>query len=401
MNGSTRAHAPTRSPRPSPATRRGAWAATASSTPTRRWSPSAPSRRRTRPGVRFHNMVTVSLGGTGTINRVINNSGGTVQLQRRRGRSGGVPLGSTPSLGRRPTPVLDRFDAAAQQRRHIHRLVRRRSPRGHRPVEAGEVHGPLLARPPNGDPHRVRLALGGACRRQALVALRPGHRNDGLPVASVSRLRSVPRSAASALSVISSRKVSRIGLGHREQPGVVGLRLHVAAVEDRVEGGAADRDMGLPDALSGFSQTSPTRFTISTEPSSPSRRRPRSALRSSEVDAHGSPVPSWCRARQVRQDPRAGRRASGPRSARRGARRVVVSLRDRTTRHGESDGRRTRRRRVDPTGVAQRLLEKAPVRGVRTRVTGAFERTRGRAACARTERGGGGVFGWRGVGKVR
>lgn len=28
------------------------------------------------PGVRFHNMVTVSLGGTGTINRVINNSGG-------------------------------------------------------------------------------------------------------------------------------------------------------------------------------------------------------------------------------------------------------------------------------------------------------------------------------------
>jgi hypothetical protein len=29
------------------------------------------------PGVRFHNMVTVSLGGVGTINRVINNTGGT------------------------------------------------------------------------------------------------------------------------------------------------------------------------------------------------------------------------------------------------------------------------------------------------------------------------------------
>jgi hypothetical protein len=28
-------------------------------------------------GVRFHNMVTVSLGGVGTINRVINNTGGT------------------------------------------------------------------------------------------------------------------------------------------------------------------------------------------------------------------------------------------------------------------------------------------------------------------------------------
>ncbi|MEV4518209.1 coagulation factor 5/8 type domain-containing protein, partial [Dactylosporangium sp. NPDC049525] len=30
------------------------------------------------PNVKFHNMVTVSLGGTGTISRVINNTGGTV-----------------------------------------------------------------------------------------------------------------------------------------------------------------------------------------------------------------------------------------------------------------------------------------------------------------------------------
>ena len=29
------------------------------------------------PNVRFTNMVTVSLGGVGTINRVINNAGGT------------------------------------------------------------------------------------------------------------------------------------------------------------------------------------------------------------------------------------------------------------------------------------------------------------------------------------
>ena len=29
-----------------------------------------------KPGVRFHNMITVSLGGRGTINRVINNTGG-------------------------------------------------------------------------------------------------------------------------------------------------------------------------------------------------------------------------------------------------------------------------------------------------------------------------------------
>ncbi|MGW3603807.1 hypothetical protein [Micromonospora sp. NPDC005161] len=31
----------------------------------------------TNPNVRFTNMVTVSLGGVGTINRVINNAGGT------------------------------------------------------------------------------------------------------------------------------------------------------------------------------------------------------------------------------------------------------------------------------------------------------------------------------------
>ena len=37
---------------------------------------SAPSRCPSTPGVRFHNMVTVSLGGAGTINRVINNTGG-------------------------------------------------------------------------------------------------------------------------------------------------------------------------------------------------------------------------------------------------------------------------------------------------------------------------------------
>jgi hypothetical protein len=30
------------------------------------------------PNVKFHNMVTVSLGGTGTIARVINNTGATV-----------------------------------------------------------------------------------------------------------------------------------------------------------------------------------------------------------------------------------------------------------------------------------------------------------------------------------
>ena len=35
-----------------------------------------------RPGVRFHNMVTVSLGGVGTIRRVINNTGETVSSAR-------------------------------------------------------------------------------------------------------------------------------------------------------------------------------------------------------------------------------------------------------------------------------------------------------------------------------
>ena len=42
----------------------------------RRSSANAPSRCRSTPGVRFHNMVTVSLGGVGTINHVINNTGG-------------------------------------------------------------------------------------------------------------------------------------------------------------------------------------------------------------------------------------------------------------------------------------------------------------------------------------
>ena len=65
---------PTRSPR----TRRGAWAATATSTSTRRWSTRTPSRCRSSPGVKFHDMVTVSLGGTGTISHVINNTGAAV-----------------------------------------------------------------------------------------------------------------------------------------------------------------------------------------------------------------------------------------------------------------------------------------------------------------------------------
>jgi len=34
------------------------------------------------PGVRFHNMVTVSLGGTGTISRIINNTGGPSNASR-------------------------------------------------------------------------------------------------------------------------------------------------------------------------------------------------------------------------------------------------------------------------------------------------------------------------------
>jgi hypothetical protein len=34
------------------------------------------------PGVRFHNMVTVSLGGTGTISRIINNTGGPSNSSR-------------------------------------------------------------------------------------------------------------------------------------------------------------------------------------------------------------------------------------------------------------------------------------------------------------------------------
>ena len=41
-----------------------------------RGRPSAPSRCPNNPDVRFHNMVTVSLGGTGTIRHVINNRGG-------------------------------------------------------------------------------------------------------------------------------------------------------------------------------------------------------------------------------------------------------------------------------------------------------------------------------------
>jgi hypothetical protein len=32
-----------------------------------------------KPGIRFTSMVTISLGGTGTINRIINNSGATVR----------------------------------------------------------------------------------------------------------------------------------------------------------------------------------------------------------------------------------------------------------------------------------------------------------------------------------
>ena len=36
------------------------------------------------PGVRFHNLVTVSLGGVGTINRIINNTGGTANAATQR-----------------------------------------------------------------------------------------------------------------------------------------------------------------------------------------------------------------------------------------------------------------------------------------------------------------------------
>ncbi|MFC0850239.1 hypothetical protein ACFH04_41945 [Streptomyces noboritoensis] len=47
-------------------------------------------------GVRFHDMVTVSLGGTGTINHVINNSGGTANSS-----NNVVNLSRGPEPGRR------------------------------------------------------------------------------------------------------------------------------------------------------------------------------------------------------------------------------------------------------------------------------------------------------------
>ncbi|MGW7691701.1 hypothetical protein ACWGMA_23030 [Streptomyces asiaticus] len=40
------------------------------------WSAGKTGTRPDTPGVRFHHMVTVSLGGTGTISHVINNTGG-------------------------------------------------------------------------------------------------------------------------------------------------------------------------------------------------------------------------------------------------------------------------------------------------------------------------------------
>ena len=64
---------PTRSPTPSPRTRAGAWAATATTTSTRR-SVQAPRLRRARtaPGVKFHDLLVVSLGGNGQYDHVIN-----------------------------------------------------------------------------------------------------------------------------------------------------------------------------------------------------------------------------------------------------------------------------------------------------------------------------------------
>ena len=44
-----------------------------------RWSAERSFEVPTKPGVRFTNMVTVSLGGQGTINRIINDNGGTAR----------------------------------------------------------------------------------------------------------------------------------------------------------------------------------------------------------------------------------------------------------------------------------------------------------------------------------
>ena len=57
----------------------GAWAATATSTSTRRSPPTAAFEVPVNAGVRFHDLLTVSLGGTGTIDHVINNTGAAAQ----------------------------------------------------------------------------------------------------------------------------------------------------------------------------------------------------------------------------------------------------------------------------------------------------------------------------------
>ena len=69
----------------------GRWAATATSAPTRRWSPTTSFEVPQAAGVKFHDMVTVSLGGTGTISHIINNTGGPSNSGDQRVESGVLP----------------------------------------------------------------------------------------------------------------------------------------------------------------------------------------------------------------------------------------------------------------------------------------------------------------------
>ena len=54
------------------------------------------------PGVRFHNMVTVSLGGTGTIPHVINNRGGPANSVGERRQCDQLPVGPPVRIGPQP-----------------------------------------------------------------------------------------------------------------------------------------------------------------------------------------------------------------------------------------------------------------------------------------------------------
>ena len=75
QNGSVKGTPPTRSATPSPRTRPGVWAATATSTSTRRSSQDHGFEVPNTPGVKFHDLLVVSLGGKGQYDHVVNNTG--------------------------------------------------------------------------------------------------------------------------------------------------------------------------------------------------------------------------------------------------------------------------------------------------------------------------------------